>query len=112
MTPDRVVIDLDQRSRKDDGLSPGDGSAPSEDAMVSALVARLGHEYRSVARWHRWTKWDGKRRIRAVTGSVFALIPGMLHEAMTGIEEERATAAAACVAGDTTSATWRTAASH
>jgi len=59
-----------------------------------------------------WTKWDGKRRIRAVTGSVFAPIPGMPHGAMTAIEEERATAAAACVAGDTTSATWRTAASH
>src|SRR5208283_2428923 len=95
MASDRVVINLDQRARKGgDGLLPGDGSAPSEDAMASAFVARFGHEYRYVAPWHRWITWDGKRWVQDSTGSVFALIRKIVYEAVGGTRHERKIATA------------------
>ncbi len=111
MALDRVVINLDQRARKGpDGLQPGDGSAPSEDAMASAFVARFGHEYRYVAPWHRWIMWDGKRWVQDSTGSVFALIRKLVHEAVRGTKDERRTAATAMAASDTAGARRGTAA--
>jgi hypothetical protein len=101
MASDRVVMNLDQRARKGgDGLLPGDGSAPSEDAMASAFVQRYGAEYRYVAPWHHWIMWDGKRWVQDSTGSVFALIRKLVHEAVSGTKDERRTATAACLTGD------------
>src|SRR5665213_3555106 len=100
MVSDRVVINLDQRARKSgDGTPPGDGSAPSEDAIASAFVARFGHEYRYVAPWHRWIKWDGKRWVHDATGNVFALIRKIVHESVGGTRHERKIATAGYIAG-------------
>src|SRR5665213_539593 len=100
MVSDRVVINLDQRARKSgDGTPPGDGSAPSEDAIASAFVARFGHEYRYVAPWHRWIKWDGKRWVHDATGNVFALIRKIVHESVGDTRHERKIATAGYIAG-------------
>src|SRR5438309_3949053 len=100
MASDRVVIDLRDRGRKGGGgLHPGNGSAPSEDAMALAFVARFGREYRYVSPWHRWLKWDGKRWVHDATGNVFALIRKLVQEAVTGTRHERRIATAGYVSG-------------
>ena len=76
-----------------------DAAAPSEDALALAFVARHGRDYRYVAPWHRWMRWDGKRWVPDSTGHVFALIRAMVREVVGGTRHERRIATAAYVAG-------------
>src|SRR5208283_1856601 len=100
MASDRVVINLDERARQvAREPSPRGDTAPSEDAMALAFVQRYGAEYRYVAPWHRWIMWNGKRWVQDSTGSVFALIRKLIHEAVAGTKDERRTATAAYIAG-------------
>jgi putative DNA primase/helicase len=100
MASDRVVINLEERARQvAREPSPRGDAAPSEDAMALAFVQRYGTEYRYVAPWHRWIMWDGKRWVQDSTGSVFALIRKLVHEAVSGTKDERRTATAAYIAG-------------
>ena len=100
MVSDRVVINLEERARQAarEASQRGD-AAPSEDAMALAFVQRYGAEYRYVAPWHRWIMWDGKRWVQDSTGSVFAVIRKLVHEAVSGTKDERRTATAAYIAG-------------
>src|SRR6202790_3652089 len=100
MAADRVVIDLNKRPRHGgDGPPSRDEYAPSEDAMASAFVARFGQEYRYVAPWHRWIKWDGKRWVHDATGNVFALIRKLVQETVLGTRHERRIGTAGYIAG-------------
>ena len=99
MASDRVVINLDQRARKG-----GDGLRAVMDRALRgrhgvSLCARFGNEYRYVAPWHRWIMWDGKRWVQDSTGSVFALIRKIVHEAVGGTRNERKIATAGYIAG-------------
>ena len=98
--PEGNVVNLEGRSRHAPReLYSPDGSAPSEDAMALGFVARYGREYRYVAPWHRWIRWEGKRWVPDSTGHVFALIRAMVREVVGGTRHERRIATAAYVAG-------------
>jgi P4 family phage/plasmid primase-like protien len=100
MATEHTVIQLSQRAREARGeLSAADGSAPSEHAVASAFVAMHGDEYRYVAPWCRWIKWDGKRWVRDATGNVFALIRRLVYELVGGTRHERRIATAGYIAG-------------
>ena len=100
MASDRVVIDLRERARKaGSGLLADHGGPPSENAMAFTFVARFGDQYRYVAPWHRWLKWDGKRWVHDATGNVFALIRTLVDEAVGGTRQERRIATAGYIAG-------------
>jgi putative DNA primase/helicase len=100
MAAEGIVVSLEERARvASRELHSGDGSAPSEDAMALAFVARHGREYRYVAPWHRWIRWEGKRWVQDSTGHVFALIRVMVREVVGGTRHERRIATAAYIAG-------------
>lgn len=100
MASEQVVIQLGKRSRKGGaGVSQADAWAPSEHAMATAFVAQYGHEYRYVATWNRWIKWDGKRWVRDSTGNVYALIRKIVYEAVGGTRHERRIASAGYISG-------------
>ena len=75
-----------------------EGAAESESALAFDFVRRHGHQYRYVAPWHHWLRWDGKRWTKDSTGAVFDLIRRMAHSAAES-KRERHTASAAFVAG-------------
>ena len=72
---------------------------PSEDAMALAFVDAHVVDYRYVAPWSRWYRWDGKRWHEDSTGNVFALIRRMIRDRVFGTKHERGTAASSYVAG-------------
>ena len=73
--------------------------APSEDAMALEFVARHGDQYRHVAPWHRWLKWDGKRWREDSTASVYQCIRELVRATVEGDKGERSTANASFVSG-------------
>ena len=100
MATDHVVINLNQRGKKGGGGAlPNDGCAPSEHAVAALFVARYGHEYRYVATWSRWIKWDGMRWVRDETGNVYALIRKVVVDEVGGSRHERKIATAGYIAG-------------
>jgi len=111
MVSDRVVINVEDRAKQvAREPSPRGDAATSEDAMALSFVERYGAEYRYVAPWYRWIKWDGKRWVKDSTISVFALIRKLVLEAVSGTKDECRTATAACVTGYAAGATLGTAA--
>jgi putative DNA primase/helicase len=76
-----------------------EAGAPSEDAMALAFVNAYGRDYRYVAPWSRWYRWDGKRWREDSTGNVFALIRKMIRVRVAGTKNERSTANASYVSG-------------
>jgi putative DNA primase/helicase len=100
MAADGIVVNLEERAKHAiRALRTLDGSPPSEDAMALAFVARYGREYRYVAPWHRWIRWQGKRWVPDSTGHVFALIRSMVREVVGGTRHERRIATAAYITG-------------
>lgn len=74
------------------------GDKPSEDAVALVFVAKRG-EYRFVAPWHRWLRWDGKRWREDSTGHVYEHIREEVRSAVQGGKGARATANAAFIGG-------------
>ena len=100
MATEGIVVSLEERARHPPRELPStEDSARSEDAMALAFVARYGRDFRYVAPWHRWIRWDGKRWIPDSTGRVFALIRSLVREAVSGTRHERRSATAAYIAG-------------
>ena len=77
----------------------GGDSLPSEDAVALAFFENYGSDYRHVARWSRWLKWDGKRWREDSTGYVFERIRELVRALVEGGKAERSTANAAFIAG-------------
>lgn len=73
--------------------------APSEDAMALVFVAQFGDQFRHVAPWHRWLKWDGKRWREDSTASVYQHIRELVRVTVAGDKGERSTANASFVSG-------------
>lgn len=71
---------------------------PSEDAIALAFVEKYD-DYRYVAPWHRWLKWDGMRWHDDSTGHVYERIRELVRDAVEGGKAERSTANASFVAG-------------
>ncbi len=72
---------------------------PSEDAMALAFVERHGAEFRYVAPWHRWLKWNGKHWREDSTAFVYQCIRDLIRAVVVGEKGERSTANASFVAG-------------
>lgn len=90
------TINLDDVRR---AATANDEAAPSEDAMALAFVDAHVVDYRYIAPWSRWYRWDGKRWHEDSTGNVFALIRRMIRDRVCGTKHERGTAASSYVAG-------------
>ena len=76
-----------------------EAGAPSEDAVALAFVNAYGNEFRYVAPWSRWYRWDGKRWREDSTGKVFALIRELIRVQVHDTKNERSTATSSYVAG-------------
>ncbi len=87
------------RSRTVAGEAHVEAGALTEDAMALAFVASYGTEYRYVAPWSKWLRWDGKRLREDSTLRVFDCIRGMVRVRVAGTKQERGTASAGFVTG-------------
>lgn len=76
-----------------------EAGAPSEDAIALEFVDSHLGDYRYVAPWSWWYRWDGTRWRKDSTGNVFALIRKMIRTRVAGTSNERRTASSAYVAG-------------
>lgn len=73
--------------------------APSEDAMALAFAEQHGADYRYIAPWNKWFRWDGMRWHEDSTGNVYAIIRNLVRLWVGGTKHERGTAAASYISG-------------
>ncbi len=81
-----------------DVLTAHSAALPSEDAIALSFVEKHP-EFRYVAPWHQWYRWDGKRWIKDSTAAVYQCIRDHVRAHVEGGKAERSTANASFIAG-------------